>query len=164
MEKSYNSYMWQSSTGYRDNHKSKKMVKSRFLDQFVLYTLMYHTLFIVTMCGEPLVKHTLNPLLFCRKTIIRIIAVVKPRTSTGSLFDQFKCLKCIKINKYLIGRLMFKIHNDESHIFKAFFIKKILKFMNMKPDKNIIIISHRLIPTSGKTVWDTQVPFSGMKF
>ena len=36
--------------------------------------------------------------------------------------------------------------------------------MNMNPDKNIIIISHRLKQTLGKTVWDTQVQFSGMKF
>ena len=68
-------------------------------------------------------KTYIEPLSVLQKKIIRIIAGVKPRTSTGSLFDQFKCLKCIKINKYLIGRLMFKIHNDESHMFKAFFIK-----------------------------------------
>ena len=58
-----------------------------------------------------------------QKKIIRIIVGVKPRTSTGPLFDRLKCLTCTNINKYLIGRLMLKIHNDndKAHMFAEHF-------------------------------------------
>ena len=69
-------------------------------------------------------KTYIEPLTVLQKKIIRIIAGVKPRTSTGPLFDRLKCLTCTNINKYLIGRLMFKIHNDEAHMFRTFFTKK----------------------------------------
>ena len=68
-------------------------------------------------------KTYIEPLTVLQKKIIRIIAGVKPRTSTGPLFDRLKCLTCTNINKYLIGRLMFKIHIDEAHMFRTFFTK-----------------------------------------
>ena len=58
---------------------------------------------------------------------------------------------------------MFKIHNDEAHIFRTFH-KKMSKFMHMIPGKNAIIISHHLRLILGKTAWDIQVQFSGIKF
>ena len=162
MEKSYNSYIWQSSTGYRDNHKSKKWLNQDSLIS-LYYSFIYPYFIYCNRVWGTTYKTYIEPLTVLQKKIIRIIAGVKPRTSAGSLFDQCKCLKCIKINRYLIGRLMLNIHNDETHMLKAFFKKNSEIHEHETKQKY-----HYLIPSFktnlGKTVWDTQVQFSGMKF
>ena len=58
-----------------------------------------------------------------QKSVIRIIAGVHPRTHTEPLFWKINLIKCEDINKYLIGRLMFRIHNNEMPIFRNCFTR-----------------------------------------
>ena len=66
----------------------------------------------------------LDYLIKLQKRVIRIIVGVHPRTHTEPLFRKLNLLKCEDINKYLIGRLMFRIHNNEMPIFRNFFYKE----------------------------------------
>ena len=68
-------------------------------------------------------KTHLDYLIKLQKRVIRIIAGVHPRTHTEPLFRKLNLLKCEDINKYLIGRLMFRIHNNEMPIFHNFFTR-----------------------------------------
>ena len=57
-----------------------------------------------------------------QKRAIRIIAGVPRFHPTDLLFSEMKLLKFMFINKYLIGRLMFRRHNHElQNIFSDFF-------------------------------------------
>ena len=58
-----------------------------------------------------------------QRRVIRTIARVHPRTHTEPLFQILNLLKCEHINKYLIGRLMFRIHSNEMTIFSNCFTK-----------------------------------------
>ena len=69
-------------------------------------------------------KTHLDCLINLQKRVIRIIAGVHPTTHTEPLFQKLNLLKCEDINKYLIGRLMFRIHNNEMPIFSNFFYKE----------------------------------------
>ena len=66
-------------------------------------------------------KTHLDSLIKLQKGAIRIIVGVHSRTHTEPLFQKLKLLKCEDINKYLIGRLMFRIQNNELPIFHNFF-------------------------------------------
>ena len=66
-------------------------------------------------------KTHLDSLIKLQKRAIRIIVGVHPRTYTEPLFQKLKLLKCEDINKHLIGRLMFRIQNNELPIFQNFF-------------------------------------------
>ena len=66
-------------------------------------------------------KTNLDYLIKLQKRAIRIIVGVHPRTHTEPLFQKIKLLKCEDINRYLIGRLMFRIQNNELPIFQNFF-------------------------------------------
>ena len=68
-------------------------------------------------------KTHLDYLIKLQKRAIRIIVGVHPRTHTEPLFQKLKLLKCEDINKYLIGRLMFRIQNNELPIFQNFFTR-----------------------------------------
>ena len=56
------------------------------------------------------------------KRAIRIISGVHPRTHTDPLFTELKLLKCDEINKYLIGRLMYRIYNEDITFFDSMFM------------------------------------------
>ena len=68
-------------------------------------------------------KTHLDCLIKLQKRVIRIIAGVHPRSDTEPLFPKLNLLKCEDINSYLIGRLMFRIRNNEMPIFSKFFYK-----------------------------------------
>ena len=110
------------STGNRNNNKARK-----WLNQDSLLSLYYSFIFPYFIHRNHVwgttYKTYIEPLTVLQKKINRIIPGVKPRTFTGPLFDRLKCLSCTNINKYLIGRRMFKIHNDEAHMFRTFFTK-----------------------------------------
>ena len=69
-------------------------------------------------------KTHLDSLIKLQKRAIKIIVGVHPRTHTEPLFQKLKLLKCEDFNKYLIGRLMFRIQNNELPIFQNFFTRK----------------------------------------
>ena len=54
---------------------------------------------------------------------IRIIIGVHPRTHTEPLLQILKLFKCEDINKYLIGRLIFRIQHNELPIYQNFFTR-----------------------------------------
>ena len=57
------------------------------------------------------------------KRAIRIISGVHPRTHTDPLFTELKLLKCDEINKYLVGRLMYRLYNEDITLFDSMFMK-----------------------------------------
>ena len=65
----------------------------------------------------------MNALVKLQKRAIRIISGVHPRTHTDPLFTELKLLKCDEINKYLIGRLMYRIYNEDITLFDSMFMK-----------------------------------------
>ena len=57
-----------------------------------------------------------------QKKIVRIIHGVRPRTHTKPLFEGAKILNIYQINKYLIGKFMFNVHNSNTlDIFTSLF-------------------------------------------
>ena len=65
----------------------------------------------------------IKTLILLQKRIIRIIAGISRRAHTDPIFNQLKLLKCNYINTYLIGRLMYRIHNGNITLFHAYFKK-----------------------------------------
>jgi hypothetical protein len=64
----------------------------------------------------------LKRLIILQKCIIRIICGVRPRTHTNELFKNLNILKLEDINKYLIGKFMFKwVHRALPSIFDEYF-------------------------------------------
>ena len=67
-------------------------------------------------------KTYLEKIIIQQKRAIRIIAGVPRFYSTDLLFKELKLLRFININKYLIGRLMFRIYSNElQNLFGDFF-------------------------------------------
>ena len=114
--------------------------------------LYIHIWFIVTMFGDWHAKTHLNCLIKLKKRVIRIIVGVHPRTHTEPLFQKLNLFKCEDINEYLIGRIMFRIHNNEMPIFSNFFLHGTGMYILMILAKRIISISHHLKPN-----WEKQV-------
>ena len=56
-------------------------------------------------------KSNLRPLITLQKTCVRIISSAKYRDPTDPLFKDLGLLKLLEINKYLIGKFMFKCHH-----------------------------------------------------
>ena len=59
-------------------------------------------------------KTCLNKLEILQEKIIRIIAGVKPRTHTESLFKELNIIDVSDIDKYIIGRFMFHVYNGNA--------------------------------------------------
>ena len=68
-------------------------------------------------------KSNMNSLVLLQKKIIRIVCGVKPKEHTDPLLKKLKLLKCEDINKYLISRLMFRVHHRDITMLDGFFIK-----------------------------------------
>ena len=47
------------------------------------------------------------------KIAVRIMSGVHSRTHTDPLFTELKLLKCDEMNKYLVGRLVDRIYNED---------------------------------------------------
>ena len=58
-----------------------------------------------------------------QKRVVRIISGVKPRTHSDPLFKLLNLLKFQDINTYLIGKLMFRVYNDDLVTFETWFEK-----------------------------------------
>ena len=68
-------------------------------------------------------KTIMNSLVSLQKKIIRIICGVRPREHTDPLFKRLKFLNCEDINKYLLSRLMYRIHHGDITMLDGYFIK-----------------------------------------
>ena len=58
-------------------------------------------------------KSSMNNVVLLQKKIIRMICGVKPREHTDPLYIKPKLLKCGDLNKYLLSRLMYRIHHGD---------------------------------------------------
>ena len=102
------------------------MKAGKLLDKETLVTL-YYTFLYPYLCycnhvwGNTFVSY-LEKLFLMQKKIVRIIHGVRPRTHTKPLFEGAKILNIYQINKYLIGKFMFNVHNSNTlDIFTSFF-------------------------------------------
>ena len=98
----------------------------KLLDKETLVTL-YYTFIYPYLCycnhvwGNTFVTY-LEKLFLMQKKIVRIIHGVRPRTHTKPLFEGAKILNIYQINKYLIGKFMFNVHNSNTlDIFTSLF-------------------------------------------
>ena len=85
---------------------------------FIYPYLTYCNLVWGTSC-----KSHLERLKILQKKAIRIIAGVKPREHTDSLFKELRLLKLNEINTFLTARFMFKVNNGSIlEIFQELFV------------------------------------------
>ena len=116
-----NKLKWQHHIAYISSKISKEIgiiIKARkFLSTSSLRNLYYSFIYpYLVYC-----KHVwgnaslcyLNKLSVLQKKAIRIIAGVRPRTSTHPLFQELKVLNLHQLNVYLIARLMYKVHTAD---------------------------------------------------
>ena len=76
------------------------------------------------------------------KKIVRIILGVRPRTHSEPLFKKYEILNIVEIDKYLIGKFMYHVHNKSTlDVFITMFAW-IRMFMDITPDKVTIITYH----------------------
>ena len=67
-----NKLTWKSSTGHKENNKARKW-RNQDSPISCFIPLSTHTWFIVIMCGEPLMKYALDPLLFYRNKLFELL-------------------------------------------------------------------------------------------
>ena len=68
-------------------------------------------------------KSNMNSVVLLQTKIIRIICGVKSREHSDPLFIKLKLLKCEDINKYLLSRLVYRIHHGDITMLDRYFIK-----------------------------------------
>ena len=98
----------------------------------------------------------LNSLVVLQKRVIRIIAGIKPRSHTGNVFTELKLLKCVDINTYLIGRLMYRVYNGDYSLFQPMFVKN--KDIH---DHNTRQIDHYHMPKFKSRLGKSSLRYSG---
>ena len=72
------------------------------------YTLVYPYLTYFNHIWGNIYQSNSKRLCVLQSKIVRIIAGVKPRESTGPLYDSLGIMKLTDLNKYLIARFMFR--------------------------------------------------------
>ena len=87
------------------------------------YSFIYHYLIYCNHVWGAAAKTHTRTLCTLQKRVVRIISGVKPRTHSVHLFKELNLLKFQDINTYLIGKLMFKVYNDDLVIFETWFEK-----------------------------------------
>ena len=103
------------------------IIKARkYLNKDTMLSLYYSFIYpYLTYCNQVwgnTYKTYIEKIIIQQKRAIRIIAGVPRFHPTDPLFSEMKLLKFMYINKYLVGRLMFRIHNHElENIFSDFF-------------------------------------------
>ena len=99
----------------------------KYLNKNTLLDLYYSFIYpYLTYCNQVWglsCQSYMNALVKLQKRAIRIISGVHPRTHTDPLFTELKLLKCDEINKYLVGRLMYRIYNEDITLFDSMFMK-----------------------------------------
>ena len=87
------------------------------------YTFVYPNLAYCNHIWGNIYQSNLKRLCVLRNKIVRIIAGVKPRESTGPLYDSLGIMKLTDLNKYLIARFMFRYCiNMVPKLFSSYFL------------------------------------------
>ena len=105
------------------------IIKARnYLNRKGLLTLYYTFVYpYLTYCNHiwgNIYQSNLKHLCVLQYKIVRIIAGVKPRESTGPLYDSLGIMKLTDLNKYLIARFMFRYcTNMVPKLFSSYFLR-----------------------------------------
>ena len=102
--------------------KVRKYLNSETLIS-LYYSFIYPYLIYCNHVWGNTCKSNMNSVVLLQKKIIRIICGVKPREHTDTLYIKLKLLKCEDINKYLLSRLMYRIHHSDITMIDGYFIK-----------------------------------------
>ena len=90
----------------------------KFLNKTTLmnlyYTFVYPYLIYCNHVWGSTYTTYFNKIISLQKKAVRIIAGIKPRSDVMNAFQQLRILPCILINKYLLGRLMYKIYTNSA--------------------------------------------------
>ena len=105
----------------------------------------------------------LNSLVILQKRVVRIIAGIKPRSPTDHVFKELKLLKCTDINKYLVGRLLYKVYNNDYPLFQAMLVLN-KNVHNHNTGRRIITISRHLKQDLVKQGWDITEQLYAIKY
>ena len=87
------------------------------------YSFIYPYLIYCNHVWRNTCKTNMSSLVLLQKKIVRIICGVRPREHTDPLFKRLKILNCENINKYLLSRLMYRIHHGYITMLDGYFIK-----------------------------------------
>ena len=98
----------------------------------------------------------LDKLYKMQNKFVIIIARVRPRTHSEPLFKQCEILNIVEINKSLIGKFMYHVHN------KSTLDVSIAMFADMIMDNLIIITYHWYIKSSVNPVLRTKMQLYGI--
>ena len=133
----------------------------RLLDKESLITLYYSFIYpYLCYCnhvwGNTFMSY-LDKLYKLQKKIVRIIAGVRPRTHSEPLFKKYEILNIVEINKYLIGRFMYHVHNKTT-------LDVFITMFRMNKDvhgHNTRQRNHYHIPLVHKELSKSSLPYKG---
>ena len=106
----------------------------------------------------------LYPSVMLKKRIIRIITLSKYLDHTGPLFKELGLLKIGEINKYLLGKFMYKWSNSRVPFLFRICFSMLEMYMDMVPDKAITYIYTPIVKTNlgkcssrykGPVIWNS---------
>ena len=119
------------------------------------FTLIWWT---ATISGEMLAQCTLTNWMYYKKKVVRIMAGVKPRTSTANLFDNLNIMRVNDLNIYLIAQVMYQVYISEVvDVFQCLFTtnKNIHSHETRQSD-------HFNIPMYHKNIGKTSIRYRGV--
>ena len=102
--------------------KARKVLRSESL-KCLYYSFLYPYMIYCNQVWGSAYKTHIEPLFILQKRAVRIILGVYPRSPSEPLF-----LNCENIFKYLIGRLMYRIHHGELRVCHCLFTKNIYMY------------------------------------
>ena len=101
----------------------KHLNENTFLDLYYLFKYPY-----LTYCKQVWglsCQSYMNALVRLRKIAVKIIWSVHPRTHTDPLFTELKLLKRDEIIKYLVGRPIYWIYNEDNTLYDSMVMKNV---------------------------------------
>ena len=102
-------------------------------------------------------KTNLQKLVILQNKVVRIISHVKSRISAEPLYDQLRIMQFLDINKYLIGRFMYKYHTGNVPTIFVSFLKQNREIH----DYNTRTASHLHIPAVKSDLRKTGIRYRG---
>ena len=138
------------------------IIKARnYLNKNGLVNLYYSFIYpYLTYCNHiwgSTYKTNLQKLVILQNKVVRIISHVKSRISAAPLYDQLRIMQFLDINKYLIGRFMYKYHTGNvPTIFVSFFQQN-----REIHDYNTRTASHLHIPAVKSDLGKTGIRYRG---
>ena len=102
--------------------KARKLLNRETLVS-IYYSFIYPHMTYCNRVWASTYETNLHKLIILQKRAVRMICGVSPRTSTATLFDQLKMMNFLKLNKYLMGRFMYRVYNsDVPNLFEELFV------------------------------------------